>query len=177
MIEEPTTGEPNGLLFEMLGFIREKVLPPLSEKEIRKGINLASQHYLSLGITSLQDATVVNDFRRWQSLHRLKEAGQLKSRVSMMLGAEALPEFLEQGLVFGSGDSQLRLGVVKIMLNEATGEPHPPQLELNRLVLDAHRAGFPVAIHAIEPGSVEAAISALEYVGSQSPQVGMRPPV
>ena len=171
---DPSTGEPSGLLFEMLGYIREKVLPPLSEEEMRKGINLASRHYLSLGITSLQDATVVNDFRRWQTLRRLKEAGQLKSRVSMMLGSEALPEFLEQGLRFGSGDSQLRLGAVKIMLNEATGEPQPPQLELNRLVLDAHCAGFPVAIHAIEPSSVEAAITALEYVGSQSPQTGQR---
>jgi len=168
------TGEPGGLLFEMLGYIREKVLPPLPEKEVRKGINLASQHYLSLGITSLQDATVVNDFSRWQTLRRLKEAGELKSRVSMMFGAEALPGFQEQGMKFGSGDSQLRLGAVKIMLSEATGEQQPPQLELNRMVLDTHRAGFQVAIHAVERMSVEAAISALEYVGSQSPQAGTR---
>jgi len=168
------TGEPSGLLFEMLGYIREKVLPPLSEEEIQGGINLANQHYLSLGITSLQDATVVNDFSRWQTLRRLKEAGELKSRVSMMSGSEALPELQEQGLRFGSGDSQLRLGAVKIMLNEATGDLQPPQSELNRQVLDAHRVGFQVAIHAVESSSVEAAISALEYISSQSPQAGTR---
>ncbi len=171
---DPGTGEPSGLLFEMLGYIREKVLPPLSEKEMLAGINLASEHYLSVGITSLQDATVVNDFGRWQTLRRFKEADELKSHVFMMLGAEALPEFQGQGLTFGSGDNQLRLGAVKIMLSESTGELQPPPEELNRLVLDAHRAGFQVAIHAVEESSVEAAVTALEYLGSQLPRAGGR---
>ena len=170
----PDTGEPSGLLFEMLGHIREKVLPPLPEGEIRKGTKLVNQHYLSLGITSLQDATVVNDYSRWQTLHGLKEAGEIKSRVSMMIGAGALPEFQQHGLTFGSGDSQLRLGAVKIMLNEATGELQPSPRELNRMVLDTHRAGFQVAIHAVERMSVEAAIGALEYIASQYPRAGRR---
>jgi len=156
------TGEPNGLLFEMVGYLREMVLPPLSEAEIRKGINLVSQHYLSLGITSVQDATVVNDFRRWETIKRMKKADGLKSRVSMMFGIEALPEFQGRGLTFGSGDSQLNLGAIKIMLHEAIGEQQPSQSELNRQVSDAHRAGFQVAIHAIEQSSVESAIIALE---------------
>ena len=33
------TGEPSGLLFEMLGYIRRKVLTPLSEKEMGKGMD------------------------------------------------------------------------------------------------------------------------------------------
>ena len=32
---DSNTGEPSGLLFEMLGYIREKVMPPLSEEELR----------------------------------------------------------------------------------------------------------------------------------------------
>ncbi|MFC2122604.1 amidohydrolase [Bacteroidota bacterium] len=162
MDRDLNTGEPNGLLFEMVGYLRERVLPPLSEAEIRKGINLVSQHYLSLGITSVQDATVVNDFRRWETIKRMKKGGELKSRVSMMFGIGALPEFQERGLTFGSGDSQLSLGAIKIMLHEATGEQQPPQSELNSQVSYAHQAGFQVAIHAIEQSSVEAAIIALE---------------
>lgn len=168
------TGEPNGILFEMLGYIREKVLPPLSEEEIQKGISLANRHYLSLGITSLQDATVVNDFGRWQTFRRFKDTGKLKCRVSMMFGAEALFQFQEQGLGAGSGDSQLRLGGVKIMLNEIPGRLQPSQPELNQQAFSAHRAGFQLAIHAVEQSSVEAAITALEYVHSQLPQAGRR---
>ena len=96
-------------------------MPPLSEEELAEGIALANRHYLSMGITSLQEASATNDLARWQTLKRFKESGKLKSRVSMMFGFEALPQFQEAGLAFGSGDSQLRLGGVKILLNETTG--------------------------------------------------------
>ena len=169
-----SSGEPNGLLFEMLGHIREKVMPPISQAELTSGITLANEHYLSQGITSLQDATVVNDFSRWQKFQRFKDAGILKSRVYMMLGGEALSQFQEAGLALGSGDSQLRLGGVKMTPSEAGGQLYPPQPELNQQVLNAHRAGFQLAIHAIQPSTVEAAIIALEYAYSQLPQTGRR---
>ena len=158
----------------MLGYIREEVLPPLSEDDMIKGTSLANCHYLSLGITSLQDATAVNDFNRWQTFHRLKESGKLESRVSMMFGIEALSYFQQRDLTFGSGDSRLRLGGVKIMLSETTGRVYPSQPELNQQALTAHQAGFQLAIHAVEQSSVGAAIAALEYVHSQLPRVGQR---
>jgi len=169
-----TDGEPNGLLFEMLGHVREKVMPSLSEEELDKGVALANEHYVSQGITSLQDATFVNDFTRWQHYHRFKETGKLKSRVYMMVGVETMKEFQEAGLASGSGDSQLRLGGVKIVPSRVGGELHPPQPELNQQVLDAHQAGFQLAIHAIQESTVEAAIIALEYAYSQLPQAGRR---
>jgi len=169
-----SSGEPTGLLFEMLGYIREKIMPPLPEAEITQGITLASQHYLSQGITSLQDVTVVNDFRRWQAYRRFKAAGQLKSRVYLMVGMDTLSQFQGAGLAFSSGDSHLRLGGVKILPNEATGRLYPPQPELNEQVLSIHRAGFQVAIHAIQESLVDAAITALEYAQSQFPRVGRR---
>ncbi len=169
-----STGEPNGLLFEMLGYIREKVIPPLSEEELTKSIDLANRHYLSQGITSLQEATVVNNFNQWQRFHQLKDTGKLKSRLSMMPGIEAISQFQEAGLASGSGNNQLRLGGTKVILSETTGQLYPPQPELNQQVLNAHQAGFQLAIHAIEPSTVEAAITTLEYAHSHLPQAGRR---
>ena len=171
---ELDTGEPSGLLFEMLGYIREKVLPPLSEDELADGIALANRHYLSMGITSLQEATATNDLARWQTLQRFKHSGRLESRVSMMFGIEALSQFQEAGLALGLGDSQLRLGGVKMILNETMGQLQPPQPELNRQALGVHQAGFQLAIHCIEQSTVEAAIAALEYIGSHTPLAGRR---
>jgi len=168
------SGEPSGLLFEMLGNIREKVMPPLSEAELTNGVTLANRHYLSQGITSLQEATVVNGISQWQKFNRFKDSGKLKSRIYVMAGMENLSRFQEAGLTFGSGDSQLRLGGVKMILNEATGQLYPPQSELNQQVLSAHRAGFQLAIHAIRQSTVEAAITALEYAHNQLPQAGRR---
>ena len=168
------TGEPSGLLFEMLGYIREKVLPPLSEEELAESIASANRHYLSMGITSLQEASATNDFARWQTLKQFKDSGKLKSRVSMMFGIEALSQFQEAGLALGSGDNQLLLGGVKMVLNETTGQLHPPQAELNQQALSVHQAGFQLAIHCIEQSTVEAAIAALEYISSQLPLAGWR---
>ncbi|MBA7588591.1 hypothetical protein ES708_30654 [subsurface metagenome] len=171
---ELDSGEPSGLLFEMVSYIQGQVLPPLSDDELAAGIALANRRYLSMGITSLQEASAGNDYARWQTLKRFKRNGELASRVSMMFGFDALPRFQERGLAFGSGDEQLRLGGVKILVNETTGDLQPPQKELNRQALDSHRAGFQLAIHCIEPGTVAAAIAALEYVDSQLSIVGRR---
>ncbi len=168
------SGEPTGLLFEMLGYVREKVMPALSETELTEGITLANQHYLSQGITSLQEATVVNSLSQWQKFRRFKDMGRLKSRIYMMTGIESLSQFQEAGFTFGSGDTGLRLGGVKIILSETPGQLYPPQSELNQRVLEAHRAGFQLAIHAFRPNTVEAAITALEYAQSQLPQAGRR---
>jgi len=164
------TGEPTGILFEMLGYIREKVMPPLSEEELNEGIALANQHYLSCGITSLQDATIGNNLGRWQTFRRFKESDRLKSRLYVISGIDAMSQFQEAGLPPGYGDSQLRLGGVKIMVKETTGQLEPSQSELNKQAIAAHKAGFQLAIHAIEPPTVEAAIAALEYVHSHFPQ-------
>ena len=167
-----STGEPSGLLFNMLSYIRKSVLPPLSEEELTRGMTLVNQHYLSYGITSLQEATASNNLERWQIYQRFKD--KLKSRLYMMFGFEALNQFQEAGLAFSSGDDQLRLGGVKLMLDETTGQLYPPPPELNQQVFTAHQAGFQLAIHAIEESTVEAAITALEYAHSQLPQANRR---
>jgi predicted amidohydrolase YtcJ len=168
------SGEPSGLLFEMLGYIRERIMPPLSEEELAEGMALANRHYLSMGITSLQEATAANDLVRWQIFKRFKDSGKLKSRVSMMFGFDALSQFQQAGLASSLGDSQLRLGGVKMVPNETTGQLQPAQAELNRQALDVQQAGFQLAIHCVEPSTVEAAIVALGYVSSQQPLSGRR---
>ena len=156
------TGEPSGLLFGMNSYLNEKVIPPLSEKELRRGIKLANRSLLSSGITSVQDASVRNSFEQWETFLKFKKGGELAPRISTMLGLHALDGFKERGLHYGYGDNGLRLGAVKFALDETRGRLNPAQEELNEGVLQAHRAGFQVAIHAVEESTVEAAAIALE---------------
>jgi predicted amidohydrolase YtcJ len=167
-------GQPSGRLFEMVRYIRGQVLPPLSDEELAEGMAVASRHYLSMGITSLQEASANNDYKRWLTLKRFQDNGQLKGRVAMLFGFDALAQFQERGLEFGAGDERLRLGGVKVLVNETTGRLQPPPEELNRQALESHRAGFQLAIHCIEPGTVAAAITALEYVDGQLSLAGRR---
>ncbi|MFC1900453.1 amidohydrolase [Chloroflexota bacterium] len=169
-----TTGEPNGLLLEMLGHIRESVMPDISAEELTRGITLANRHYLSQGITSVQDATYVSDYKRWQNYTRFINEGILKSRVTMMCGIETSKQLQKAGLEFGSGDSRLRLGGIKIVPSMIGGKLHPSQEELTGYVIDAQKAGFQVAIHAIQDKMVEAVINTFEQVKRQLPQADMR---
>lgn len=165
---ELDTGEPSGRLFEMVGYIRQRVLPALIGDELTESVALANRHYLARGITSLQEASMGNGYARWETLKGFKDRGELKSRLSMMFGFDSLNEFREKGMAFGYGDRGLRLGGLKIILSETRGRLQPPLAELKRQALAAHQAGFQLAIHCIEPGTVAAAIETLEYIDSRS---------
>jgi len=167
------TGEPNGLLCGMSGYLAN-VAPHLNDSELERGIELASKKLVSLGVTSVQDASPHNDYRRWQMFQRWKSQGRFKPRLNMMLGAEALSRYQEQGLPLRKGDGHLRLSAVKIILNETRGQLIPPQAELDQIVFDIHRSGLQVALHAVEETTIEAACSALEYTLQRSPRVGHR---
>ena len=171
---DPNTGEPDGLLFDMLGYIRYRVMPPMSDAELEKGAADINRIFLSQGITSLQDATVSNEVGRWQTYRRLQEKGILRSRIYLMTGIEHLKEFRDAGIGFRSGDDALRMGGLKIVLGEATGHLHPSQPDLDRYVLEAHREGCQVALHAVQPTTIEAAIKAIEYAVSELPDMSHR---
>lgn len=164
-----TTGEPNGILIDMLSYIRNEVMPPLSDADLDEGIALANRLFLSYGITSFQDATYKNDLKRWQRVRKFQESGKLRSRVCMMAGPDTRRQFKEAGMITGSGDNNLRLGAVKFLL-----EVQPEQGELNQLVLECHREGWQLAFHAVAESSVAAAIESLEYVAGHSAVAGRR---
>jgi predicted amidohydrolase YtcJ len=166
-------GEPNGLLYGMSDYL-ENVVPSLDDSELEQGIELANERLISLGITSIQDASPHNDVRRWQAFQHWKARGQFIPRVSMMLGAEAISQYQEQGLLSKTSDRQLRLGAVKIILDETRGQLNPPQTELNQKVSEIHQSGFQVALHAVEETTVEAACSTMEYVLQRSPHINHR---
>ena len=155
------SGEPDGVLYEMGSYLAE-VVPSLTDDEMERGVRLAGELLISSGITSVQDASVRNNILRWQRLQQWKSQGTFNPRVNMMIGAEAFEKFQEQDLLPGTGDDQLRIGAVKIIVHRATGQINPAQEELNEKVLLIHKLGYQVAIHAVEEVTIEAAYLALE---------------
>jgi predicted amidohydrolase YtcJ len=163
------TGEPNGILINMLAYIRQKVMPPFTAVELDEGIARANRQFLSYGITSLQDATYRNDPARWEIVRRYIDSGRLRSRVSMMTGPQTRLQFQEAGMTTGAGDRHLRLGAVKFLL-----DIEPEREELSTAALACHRAGWQLAFHAVAESTVEAAVRALEYINASSPVAGRR---
>ena len=159
------SGEPTGLLLEMGPFLRQRLGRLRDRKESDEGVGRLDRLLLSYGITSVQDAGANNDLARWAALRDLQTSARLQCRVTMLAGANHLEDFLAEGRHWGDGDHRLRLGHVKAMLGLTTGALQPDVEELGRMVDEAHRAGFPAAVHAVE----EEAVAAAAQVFSQAP--------
>ena len=112
---------------------------------------------LSYGITSVQDAGADNGVERWQTFDNLLQDGVLSGRITMFVGIERLGEIATAGLGFGESRNRLRAGHAKIMLTLTAGSLNPSRAELTEMVEEAHRRGFPVAIHCIEEEAIAAA--------------------
>lgn len=171
---DENTGEPNGIIYGRNEKV-EKGIPSLDDEELQQGIRLANLNYLSHGITSVQDTTWSNALRHWKYFQRLKESGVLTPRITMLIGSEAVPEYQENDLHTFSGNNQLRVGGAKIALDESTGNDHPPQEELNRHAMRAHRAGFQLAFHVSDIYSLQTALEALHFINQNNPQPCSRP--
>jgi predicted amidohydrolase YtcJ len=166
-------GEPTGLLFEMREHL-SKHIPPLEKNELERGIKKANHKLLSLGITSVQDASSYNNSPQWEKFLYWKKRGLLKPRIKIMLGADGL--YTGQGKDFFNQkiENQLQMNGIKIILDQTAGDLIPSQDELNRMVLKIHAAGLQVAIHAIEESAVESACSAIEYALQKIPKADHR---
>ena len=170
---DPATREPTGVVYELEKFLRT-VIPPLADDEFMTAVQQASNELLRHGVTSFHDASAGNTLEDFALFQRLRDDGILQSRATVMIGSDSLPQLTEAGLVPFSGDEHLRLGSVKIMLHEGSGEVYPPLEELNEMVWQAHQRGFQVALHAVEEGPICAALEAIEIALQRQPRTDHR---
>jgi predicted amidohydrolase YtcJ len=127
MIERDlTTGLPTGLLYEAGDFLSRRI-PPLAPAEVERGLALGNREFVSMGITSIQDASSLNEANQWKLLSSWKASGNLQPRVNMMLGFQVFKDRSYQSLPEYKDQNQLRLGAVKIILDDTTGQLHPSQ--------------------------------------------------
>ena len=163
------TTEPTGLLYGVGDYLAQ-VIPPINTDQMEHGVRLASEELCSLGITSIQDASPRNNRDRWEIVQRWKENELLKSRVGMTLGMEGYEEYQRHPFTYRIDETQLNLRGVKIILHETTGQLSPSQEKLNEMVLDIHRFGLQVVLHAIEEKTIEAGCNAIEFALRKIPK-------
>jgi hypothetical protein len=149
VIIRDSSGHPTGLLLEMNRYVSER-MPRVTEETLANSINEVSKQLLSWGITSIQDATPACGVEKWKTISRLAKSGNLRQRLVFMPGIEYVEEFVSQGLHYKSGGHNIRIGPVKLMVTCTSGSISPSINDIRELVHRAHKAGYPVAIHAVE---------------------------
>lgn len=123
-------GLPNGLLEEQAQTLVGALLHPMPLADIISNIRVASDIYLSQGITSCQEAGVggilgTKEPMEVAAYQRARALGRLRVRVTMMPSVENLhtgahhpdddePFCLDLGLHSGFGDEWLKFGATKI---------------------------------------------------------------
>ncbi len=123
-------GQPNGLLEEQAQTLVGALLHPMPMADIISNIGVASDIYLSQGITSCQEAGVggilgTKEPMEVAAYQRARALGRLRVRVTMMPSVENLhtgahhpdddePFCLDLGLHSGFGDEWLKFGATKI---------------------------------------------------------------
>ncbi|MQF82758.1 amidohydrolase [SAR202 cluster bacterium AD-802-E10_MRT_200m] len=157
---DQNTGEPTGVLFDMDNHLNQ-VIPTLSSNELELGASIFNQECIRMGITSLQDATPTNFSDRWSLFKDFKVRSILNPSIVLMSDAEHFELAQEERFKFNDTDSTLRLGPVKIIAGMTTGTLYPSYNELKCKVAEIHKQGLQVAIHAIEPETIEAASHAI----------------
>lgn len=159
--ERDPGGRPTGLVYELEPFLRT-VIPRLPTADFRAGIKRAGQDLLRLGVTSFHDASVSNTLEDVSVFQQLTADGLLTSRATVMIGIAALEQLLEARLEPFSGDDQVRLGSIKIILHESQGVLCPQPQALRQMVWRAHQHGFQLAFHAVEEATIGLALDAVE---------------
>ena len=183
-IERDSRGEPTGILKDNAMELVTRVIPEPTRQASLQAALAALQEAARLGVTTIQDNSVIGAFPVYEELRR---QGKLSARLDVWRPISALASLRDAGIPFGLGDDWLRLGALKILADGSMGsgtaaffEPYaddasergfllyPPD-ELSRLIREADAAGYQVAVHAIGDLANSVVLDAFDEVARAHP--------
>jgi predicted amidohydrolase YtcJ len=196
---EVQNGKLTGMLAEYGRDPIRKVLPEATDEDLVGAIERAGQYLNTFGITSCMDAAVGmhSHFREIGAYFAAERSGRLPVRTYMCLlgdpGPKSIvPEAFAAGLVTGTGHDMLRVGPVKIFTDGSAGgrtawmtQPYlgddktigvqcQTDATLDEHVMDYHRKGYQMAIHAIGDAAIEQVLSSYEQALAAAPDADRR---
>ncbi|MFP5248296.1 MAG: amidohydrolase [Acidobacteriota bacterium] len=180
-IDHDRHGRLTGILRESAQELVEKVIPPPTPQERRRGLELAIADALANGVTSVQDFSDWQDFLVFE---QLEKEDKLNLRITEWIPFnEPLAEEIGQRAHHPADDSMLHTGMLKGFLDGSLGSrtaaltlpyaddprnsglPQFTQAELNKMAVERAAAGFQLGFHAIGDRAVSMALDALSQPG------------
>lgn len=175
-IDLDAKGEPNGILRETEMEEVEKLIPPPTHDERKRGLELALEDAVSHGLTSLQDNSAWEDFLVFE---QLEKEGKLPARISEWLPFDApMATLRERREYHDMDDPMLHTGMLKGFMDGSLGshtaamkapfadEPNNSglarydQAKLNAMAIERGKAGFQIGFHAIGDRAAAMALDA-----------------
>lgn len=186
-------GRPNGVFKEYAIELLQQNRPAPSLEQVKHWLLLAMEHAASRGLTFVcsEDFETIPgcDYQMvMQAYHQLQNEGKMPLRVvqqCILPTMDKLNTFLRQGYRSGQGNDWYRLGPLKLLSDGSLGartallrqeyQDQPGEKgigiysaqQLTELVCTAHRAGMPVAVHAIGDGAIQRVLDAIQTAMEQ----------
>jgi predicted amidohydrolase YtcJ len=169
-------GEPTGELVDGARALLDRVMPPWSKEEDERAIDIASDHFLSLGFTYLTNAaplTMSHTGEEVAAFLRMNQQAALRIRFTSMVRAEVVEAANDLGIQPGLGDDYFRLGGAKVFAdgafgtrtaflstnyadNATTGSMRMADDELESVIRRGSSLGWQMCVHAIGDAAVGA---------------------
>jgi predicted amidohydrolase YtcJ len=169
IVREPVAGTPTGILKDAAMALVSRAVPPPGAAELERGLEAATRHALSLGVTQVHDMGPLlgGSWAHLETYERRHAAGALGVRVYCLVPLETWEAMAARVAERGTGDDRLRWGGVKGFvdgsLGSATAWFHAPYADvpgtcgltvtdldvLCERILGADAAGLHVVVHAI----------------------------
>jgi predicted amidohydrolase YtcJ len=168
IVEQSAPHGPTGVLREQAAWrFRDRFGLPGSEEQLA-AMRGAQRVANARGVTAVHDMDGAFATPLWQRLHAERA---LTLRVWQSLPHDRLQALAQLGIAAGLGDDLFRIGFVKVFADGTLGSSTAWMLdgsgvaimerdELEAVVRQAARAGFPVAVHAIGDAANRAALDA-----------------
>ena len=180
------SGELNGIIYERAYDGVRSHLPPVTEEVRYEGLKRICGMLNAAGLTSVHDARVSNEELR--TYQEGRDNGDLSLRVYMLMSDDHFPDLRDAGVRSGLGDERLRIGGIKMVSDGAIAsrtaylsEPYigseddhgilamSPE-EVEGSVMEMHRSGFQVCIHANGDLAIDMVLTAYEKAQSAFPR-------
>jgi predicted amidohydrolase YtcJ len=187
-IDLDTNNEPTGILRDTEMEEVEKIIPPPSHEDRRRGLELAIADTQSHGLTSVQD---FSDWQDFLVMEELEKEGELGLRISEWLPfADPIEELKAHRAHHDSNDPMLHTGMLKGFMDGSLGShtaamkapyaddpansglPRYDQAKLNAMAVERAEAGFQIGFHAIGDRAASMALEAFaQPVGTEGDTV------
>ena len=186
-------GEPTGLLLETAQSLVTDCVPPPTEDDLVAALRRCARAYMAAGITSSADASVHTP-EQFRAFQRAATDGTNPLRTTLMLREHLLPHLVAVGARTGFGSDRLRCGPIKLFIDGSLigrtaavsrpflHDPDPHNLGLTMMaaevfqgyVMEAHAAGWQIAVHAIGDRGIEMVLDAYAQALAAHPRADHR---
>ena len=188
---DPDSGKLNGIVYERaIDHIRFGLIPVDTDEIRREGLRTICGMLNRVGLTSVHDARVTTE--EFQTYQDGKANDELTLRIYALMWYPQFPALRDAGIKTGFGDELLRVGGIKMVADGAIAtrtaylsEPYEGSMcdhgilamesaEIEQQVMDMHKAGFQVCIHANGDATIDMVLTAYERAHKAHPRTDTR---